>query len=448
MAAARTRPERGSRRLGVAVALGSLVMAVGFHRYPVTSSLLCLVAASLTAQTLGTVAGMMVVLGSSLMLCLHVFPLDPFLVPEISAGAFLLVSSGLCLLQGRLPAARRSESRALALVSFSRELSEASSEDELWRVLDSHLQTEFGSHQVVREGEEQPGVHWPQWETLPDGLGRVGLASPPEERQLLEAFLLYTAQAVVRLRLARRLREADLARARERLYQALLDSISHDLRIPLVSITGVLSGLLDEDFSSAPETRHDLLENALSEAERLRRLVENLLQMTRLEAGALKVTKKPYDMAEVVTAVLDGLARQLSDREVDLDLPDGLPLVPQDPILIGQVLRNLLDNALKYSPSQSPLLVEVRHVEAAVEVAVKDQGQGVPADEEEKVFEKFFRGRDQAAHGSGLGLSICAGLIHAHGGSLRLSGRPDGGTEVAFSLPLTDHEEGKPCHRS
>lgn len=229
-----------------------------------------------------------------------------------------------------------------------------------------------------------------------------------------------------------------MAKAREKLYRALLDSISHDLRIPLVSITGALSALLDENFSKEPTVRHDLLENALSETEQLRRLVDNLLQMTRLEAGALRITKNPYDLWDVVTAVLDALGPQLVGRTVELEIPDNLPLVPQDPILIGQVLRNQLDNALKHSPLQSEIRLEIHAFDNHVEVCVLDRGPGVPPGDEEKVFEKFFRGQEPIGHGSGLGLSICEGLIAAHGGQIWLCSRPEGGLKVTFSLPLQE----------
>lgn len=233
-------------------------------------------------------------------------------------------------------------------------------------------------------------------------------------------------------------REKELAKARERLYQALFDSISHDLRIPLVSITGALSGLLEDDFADKPEARRDLMENALSEAERLRGLVDNLLGMTKLKAGELRLVKKPYDLWEVVMAVLDSLGPQLSGRALALEVPDELPMVPQDPILIGQVLRNLLDNALKYSPPQSELRLEVLLHSDRVEVAVMDRGRGISQEEESRVFEKFYRGEGQHIHGSGLGLSICQGLITAHGGCIRVQTRPEGGTVVAFSLPLKE----------
>lgn len=251
------------------------------------------------------------------------------------------------------------------------------------------------------------------------------------------AFVLISSAFCVMQGRLRRI-EAELAEAREKLYQAMFDSISHDLRIPLVSITGVLSGLLDDNFANEPETRRDLMENALSEAERLRVLVENLLQMTKLKAGELRLVKKPYDLSEVVSAVLDGLSPQLSGRKVVLEIPDELPMVPQDPILVGQVLRNLMDNAIKYSPTDSEIRIEILLGTDRVEVAVVDCGRGIPEEDKDRVFEKFYRGEEQRIHGSGLGLSICQGLIVAHGGRISVQARSEGGTAVSFSLPLKE----------
>lgn len=420
------------------LAVLATILAYFLREYSVTASLLCLLSVTSVAQAYGLWAGLSVMMVCSQLLFWIVYPLNPYLIGSISTSSFVVVSSVFCLLQGRLPAAQRGEARALTLVSLSRQLNQADTERMAWDALSKHLGEEFGNHHLdVGESSSDTEHLKGPWYSLPDGLGRVWLAQAPEERALLEAFLLYTAQTVSHLRLSQQVHEAELVKAREKLYQALLDSISHDLRIPLVSITGVLSSLVDETLPDNSETRKDLLENALSEADRLRRLVENLLQMTRLEAGALKVTKKPYDMGEVVSAVLDPLGPQLSGRVVELEIPDELPLVPQDPILIGQVLRNLLDNALKYSPVGSPLGVEVHLVdEGQVEVAVLDRGQGIQPGEESRLLEKFYRGQEQHAHGSGLGLSICEGLVAAHGGSLSIVSRPEGGTKASFRLPL------------
>lgn len=431
------REHLGDSRLVLVLALTAVTLAYLLREFSVTSSLLCLLSVTSVAQAHGIWAGLAVMALCGHLLFWVVYPLNPYLVSSISTGAFVITSSIFCALQGRLPAARRREERALILVALSRELSQADSEREAWATLSKYLQEEFGAHALEVTGESNFSKTDLFWYPLPDRLGRVGLSQEPSEKPLLEAFLLYTGQTIAHLRLTQELRETELIKARERLYQALLDSLSHDLRIPLVSITGVLSSLLDDTLSGNSETRQDLLENALSEADRLRRLVENLLQMTRLEAKALKVTKKPYDMGEVVSAVLDGLAPQLSGREVQIDLPDDLPLVPQDPILIGQVLRNLLDNALKYSPSSTPLRLEARLLEQdEVEVSVLDRGRGILPGEESKLLEKFYRGHDQQIHGSGLGLSICEGLIAAHQGCFHIRPRDGGGMEASFRLPL------------
>lgn len=428
----------GEARWVLLLALAATALAYLLREYSVTASLLCLLTVTSMAQAFGVRSGLVVMVLTSQLLFWVVFPLNPYLVTSISTAAFVITSSIFCALQGRLPAAQRREERALTLVALSRELSQADSESDVWKSLCKYLQAEFGPHVLQTQRDESDASKaCTFWVELPEQLGRVGFRQEPKEKILLDAFLSYCAQTISHLRLAQKLQETELIKARERLYHALLDSLSHDLRIPLVSITGVLSSLLDDTLSGSSETRRDLLENALSEADRLRRLVENLLQMTRLEAKALKVTKKLYDMGEVVSAVLDGLGPQLQGREVQLELPDDLPLVPQDPILIGQVLRNLLDNALKYSSSSSPLRVEASlSGPSEVEVRVLDRGRGIAPGEEKKLLEKFYRGHDQQIHGSGLGLSICEGLIAAHQGRFRIAARDGGGLEASFRLPL------------
>ena len=381
------------KRLSLSLALFAVVLAGLLYHHPVTASLLCLVAVSIISQHFGPVPGIISVGLFNLFLMAFVFPETPSLRTSFSTTAFLSVASVICLLEGRLPAARRGDSRALALVALSRQLSEAVCEKEVGEILDVHLNNEFGDHRLVWYQEtdaETDMTHDPpnyHWVLLPEGLGAVGLAKKPKESRLLEAFLLYASQTIQHLRLERRLREAEVLEATEKLHRALLNSISHDLRIPLVSITGVLSGLSDGNFGDNDETRRDLVENALSEAERLNRLVANLLRMTSLESGALKVCKKPYDLWDVVTAVLDGLGNQLQNRKLELDLPDELPLVPQDPSLIGQVLRNLLDNAIKYSPRDSEIRIEVRPEEESIAVLVMDCGCGIPKKDHKRVFE-------------------------------------------------------------
>ena len=179
----------------------------------------------------------------------------------------------------------------------------------------------------------------------------------PEQRRLLEAFASLAAVAIERVHLAEAAGQVQLLEATEKLQSALLNSISHDLRTPLVSITGALSTLQEDDVRLDDEARRILIDTAAEEAGRLNRLVGNLLDMTRLEAGALKVKREPRDVQDVIGAALHQVGDRLGDRPVEIDIPADLPLVPLDFVLVVHVLVNLIDNALKYSPPGSPIQI-------------------------------------------------------------------------------------------
>ena len=258
-----------------------------------------------------------------------------------------------------------------------------------------------------------------------------------DQLHLLEAFAGQAALAIERAQLAEQARRAKLLQATERLQTALLNSISHDLRTPLVSITGALSSLQEDDGELDADARRSLVENAHEEAERLNRLVGNLLDMTRIEAGALKVAREPCDVQDMIGAALEPLDDRLRGRPVTIDVPPDLPLVPMDFVLMVQVLVNLLDNALKYSPPGTPIQVRARvnGVEARTQVA--DRGVGIPPDDLARVFDKFYRvQRPGQVAGTGLGLSICKGIVEAHGGRIWANNRDGGGTTVTVALPL------------
>jgi two-component system sensor histidine kinase KdpD len=276
-------------------------------------------------------------------------------------------------------------------------------------------------------------------------VGVLGIGGPEEtgpdlnadQRRLLEAFASQASLAVERSLLEQAARSAQVLQATEKLQTALLNSISHDLRTPLVSITGALSSLKDDEAQLDPANRGSLIENALTEAERLNRLVGNLLSMTRLEAGAIKVSQEPADVQDVVGAALSQVEKPLVDRPVRVAIPDELPPVPMDFVLIVQVLVNLLDNAVKYSPAGTPIEITARQTDSAVEIDVADRGIGIPAEDLERVFDKFYRvQRPENVGGTGLGLSICKGIVEAHGGVMRAQNRPGGGAIVRVTLPL------------
>ncbi|MGE5675071.1 MAG: ATP-binding protein [Mycobacterium leprae] len=258
------------------------------------------------------------------------------------------------------------------------------------------------------------------------------------ERRLLEAFAAQAAVVLERANLAETARKAELLLETEKLYDALLHSVSHALRTPLASIIGGLSTVLDpgQEELDAP-TRHELLEMAREEAERLNGLVGNLLDMTRLEAGRLKLNIDWYDMADVIGAALGQTADRLANRPVAVQMPDELPLVPLDQVLVVHVLENLLDNADKYSPPGCPIAIEVVREAERLTVTVADRGAGIAADEAERIFEKFYRvERPGSPNGIGLGLAICRGIVEAHRGQIWAQPRQGGGTAVTFALPL------------
>jgi two-component system, OmpR family, sensor histidine kinase KdpD len=262
------------------------------------------------------------------------------------------------------------------------------------------------------------------------------------EAQLLETFAGLIGSAIERTTLAEEARGASLRAETEQLRSALLSSVSHDLRTPLAVVTGATSALLADRAPADEGSRRVLVETAHREALRLNRLVCNLLDMTRLEAGALKVRKELQPLEEVIGAALHRLEDRLRGREIEASIPEDLPLVPFDPVLIEQVLINLLENATKYTPPGSPIDVLAVSRDGLVETEVADRGPGVAKEDAERVFEKFYRAREGEGGGVGLGLTICQGIIGAHGGRIWVAERAGGGASFRFTLPL-DPEAGK-----
>jgi two-component system sensor histidine kinase KdpD len=270
----------------------------------------------------------------------------------------------------------------------------------------------------------------------------------PDQRNLLDAFGSLAALAVERAQLSEAARQAQLLQTTDalllRLQAALLNSISHDLRTPLVSITGALSSLESDGDQLDAATKRSMIETARGEAERLNRLVSNLLDMTRLESGTMKVVKEPAEIQDAIGAALEQFSGRLGQRPVAVRLADTLPLVPMDFVLIVRVLVNVIDNALKYSPPDAPIEITARQTGGSVEIQVADRGLGIPADDLPRIFDKFYRvQRSGSIAGTGLGLSICKGMVEAHGGSIRAEGRPGGGTSVTLALPLADRSDSE-----
>ncbi len=203
-------------------------------------------------------------------------------------------------------------------------------------------------------------------------------AYTPEQRQIFNAFANQAALAIERASLAEQARQAELLQVTEKLQTALLNSISHDLRTPLVSVTGALSSLREESLKISQEDRTSLLETAYEEAERLNRLVGNLLSMTRLEAGAIHLRLEPCDIQDAIGAALEQLGERLAKRTVKVNLPQDLPLISMDFTLFGHALVNLLDNAIKYSQGDTPIEVNVSQTLDTVDIDICDRGLGIP----------------------------------------------------------------------
>ncbi|HEY0107943.1 MAG TPA: sensor histidine kinase KdpD [Rhizomicrobium sp.] len=275
------------------------------------------------------------------------------------------------------------------------------------------------------------------------GLQRADEKSPftPEERRLLDSLMDQSALAIERSQLVERVDEAQVHLEADKLRVAMLTSLSHDLRTPLASILGAATTLLTGgELYDAAQTL-ELLSTIRDEAERLDRFVGNLLDMSRLEAGALGVKVETADVKELVDAARKRLARRLAAHQLGLDIPDDLPAVLVDPLLVEQALVNLLDNAAKYAPPGSAIRIRARPGAGRVLVAVEDEGPGIPPGALPHIFDKFYRAKaaDSRIAGTGLGLAVARGFVEAFGGSLAATNRIDrGGAVLTLSLPEAD----------
>jgi two-component system sensor histidine kinase KdpD len=266
-----------------------------------------------------------------------------------------------------------------------------------------------------------------------------GAEMSPDQRRLLGALSGQAAVAIERTRLVREMEQTRLKAETERLRDALLSSVSHDLRTPLVSIIGAVSSLLTYGASYDETARRDLLLTIQEEAERLNRFVGNLLDMMRLESGELKLNRQWVDIGEVIGSAASGLRHALSQHHLAVEVAPDLPGLWLDFVLVEHILINLLENAAKYSPPGTTIHVSAHRRGGVVVVEVLDEGVGVPLADLERIFDKFYRVRrgDRQGAGTGLGLSICRGIVEAQGG--RISARSpanEKGTAFVMTFPI------------
>ena len=255
--------------------------------------------------------------------------------------------------------------------------------------------------------------------------------------RLLESLAKQVALALEVERLQKSALAAQVTVETERLRSSLLGSMTHDFQTPLAAIMGSASSLIDLQGRLDTSQAQEMLANIYDGAERLSRLVNNLLDIARLQSGALKLHKELQPLEEVVGAALNRLEKKLADRPVNIALPADLPMIPLDAALTEQVFINLLENSLKYTPAGSPLAISAGRQDGEIEVEVADQGPGFPPDDLEKVFEMYYRGPAESDQkGYGLGLSICRAVVLAHGGRIWAVNQPGGGAVIRFTFPL------------
>jgi len=269
---------------------------------------------------------------------------------------------------------------------------------------------------------------------------------PNSQSAFFWTFVDQATSMIDRARLRQESLQIEVLQKTDTLRAALLSSISHDLRTPLASIKASASSLLQDDVQWTDEERRSFALAIEREADRLNRLVANLLDMSRIEGGALKPEKEWYPIEELIHDVLGHMLPLLPEREVKTDIPDDLPPVQIDYLEIEQVLTNLIENAVRYTPSDSPIDVGAQTEGDYMVISVADRGPGIPPADLERVFDKFYRviGRtSERPTGSGLGLAVSKGLVEAHGGRIWAENRKDGGSVFRFTLPLIKKRESK-----
>lgn len=493
------RPHRPLQRylygLGLLAAATLVSSLVGSSISPTNLVMVYLLAVVIAAVSLGR--GPAIVVSLLGVLTFDFFFVPPHLTFAVSDTEYLLTFLGLfivglvisqlaSLFREQVDAARQRETEMSVLYSLSRDLATAADLDGVMQAIIRNVSQTFGREVVVllpgpppdhvlelqatsqdfelteaeravavwayehrrqagRGTDTLPAVkaRYMPLETARGVIGVMGIASrdasrylTPEQRRMLEAFASLSAVAVERVQLAEAAGHTQVLEATEKLQNALLNSISHDLRTPLVSITGTLSSLQDDGAKLDTAAQVALVENARQEADRLNRLVGNLLDMTRLESGTVRVNREPAEIEDVIGAALEQLNGRVGRRQISVSVPRDLPLVPLDFGLMVQVLINLVDNAIKYSPPDSLIEVQATRGDNDVEIQVADRGIGIPPADLERVFDKFYRvQRPESVTGTGMGLSICKGIVEAHGGRIWAENRTGGGTIVRVTLP-------------
>jgi len=495
------RPHRPLGRYMFSLGLVALSTILGLlvrgELEPTNLVMLYLVSVVISAIFLGRGPSLLVAIAS--VLAFDFFLVPPYLTLAVSDTQYiitfvvllvisLVISTLTTQVREQADAAIRRESQTSSLYNLGRDLTSATDLDEVLRIIVSHIGQAFGREVAIflpQNGRlhlfsSSPGYQpdeneiavavWAYEYDQPAGRGtdtlpaasircqplktpngivgvlgvhpsEAGSFLTTEQRQTLAAFTNQAALAIERATLANQAQQAELLQATEKLQTALLNSISHDLRTPLVSITGALTSLDEQSESLSEENRKSLIVTAREEADRLNRLVGNLLSMTRIESGAIKLHLEPGDVQDVVGTALEQLGKRIANHQVQANIPPDFPLVPMDFTLIVQVLVNVLENAVKYSPENSRIEITADLLDGRAHLHIADRGVGIPPEDLARIFDKFYRvQRPESVSGTGLGLSISKGIVEIHHGSIYANAREGGGTIVTIELPLKGKE--------
>jgi two-component system sensor histidine kinase KdpD len=465
-----TRSVRGRVLLAVACVAGTTVLlfAIRASLGPSLVPLLYLLPVGLSAGLWGLTAGF--VAGFASFMAFNYFFIDPLFTLSVHRTSDLtvllvffavaiVISQLMGMAQAGLAAARTREREATRLFELSTALAGLQGEEEVARIVARMTFQEFLAEgvEVGLEGFETGSATkvvapegWPASDRPPQAVADLRTARRPwgairvwrgtsgfsaEEERLLRTFASQGALALERANLAATETRAKVLEESDRLKSALLSSVSHELRTPLATIKASASSLRSGAVRWDSDARQDLVAAIDEEADHLNRLVGNLLDMSRIEAGALKPEWKWNALGEIVEGALAGVRRGAAEHLFEIRLPKDLPLIEVDYFLIEQVFTNLLSNCVKYAPAGST--VHVRGATAgadAVEVEVWNEGPPVPPEHLGRIFDKFYRVTDaDRVTGTGLGLSICKGIVEAHGGRIWAENRPDG---FAFHVQL------------
>ncbi len=391
--------------------------------------------------------------------------------------------------RARERAVRQREERTSALFTLTRDLSSAHSQEEVIKAAVANIKKFFDAEVVVvlgdADGEISTSPHaassmkpdskeygvaaWSYWnekragkftDTLPSAeatyfpmsgprypLGVIGVKLvqklSSDQDNLLENFIAQISSAIERELLSELGTKSIVVAESERLYKTLFNSVSHELRTPVATIMGASENILrDLSIGSLP-TNEEYAKEIHVAAERLNRLVANLLDMTRLESGMIQPKLDWHDVRDVINGALKGLDKELSDHPVSVIVQDDMPLVKFDYGLIEQVITNLVHNATAHSAERSDIQVSASHTESECIIVVSDSGPGLSPDELKRVFEKFYRAPTAKTGGTGLGLPIAKGFVEAHHGTISVKNRANGGAEFVVKIPI-DPEAGKP----